>query len=130
MFKKKREENVAIDTIIGNGTSFSGRVVFEEALRIDGHFEGEIQGVGMLVVGQSGAVKADNIDVMDIFIGGSVEGNVSARGSVQIASNGSLKGNISYGVGLTVEEGGVFEGNSRRVATHPMGKGSENLSGN
>jgi len=115
MFKKKREESGIVDSVIGSNTSINGTITFENGLRIDGNFEGEIKGVGGLIVGQSGVVKAD-LDVVDLFIGGIVEGNVNARGRVQISASGRLIGNISASA-MMVEDGGLFEGTSRRASS-------------
>jgi len=55
---KEREK---VSTFLGKGTQFEGRLTFHRAIRIDGHFRGEISSDGILIVGEWGIIEANNM---------------------------------------------------------------------
>ncbi len=96
-------------TNIPEGGEIKGTIKFGAAMRIDGHFEGElITENGDLVVGKTGSVKA-NIRVRRAIIEGRVEGNIKASDKVEIWSKAQIKGNLQAKE-LVVEEGVSFTG--------------------
>lgn len=98
-------------TILGREAKFSGKLTFEGAVRIDGHFEGEIFTDDLLLVGPGAEVRAQ-INVGSIVINGSVEGDILAKSSVEIKAPGRLKGNVTTPT-LVIEKGVVFDGSCR-----------------
>ena len=115
----KREESAAsarinpadAHTILGREAKFHGKLTFEGAVRIDGHFEGEIFTDDLLLVGPGAEVHAQ-ISVGSIIINGSVEGDVVAKASVEIKAPGRLRGNVTTPT-LIVEKGVIFDGTCR-----------------
>ncbi|MBW2028366.1 MAG: polymer-forming cytoskeletal protein [Deltaproteobacteria bacterium] len=105
---KKRDE---INAFLGRGTTFEGKVTFDGAVRIDGHFKGEIFTEGILIVGESARIESD-IRVSQIIVSGEVHGNITAEKRVEIHSPGKVIGNIRAPV-VVIEEGVVFDGNCR-----------------
>jgi cytoskeletal protein CcmA (bactofilin family) len=99
-----------ISAFLGKETVFQGKMTFEGVFRLDGKFEGEIFESGTLIVGETAVVKG-KIGVNTLIINGHVEGEVYARGRVEIHSTGKLHGNLSAPV-ITIAEGGIFEGHS------------------
>ncbi|MEL7372138.1 MAG: polymer-forming cytoskeletal protein [Myxococcota bacterium] len=95
-------------TILGRESRFSGKLSFDGAVRIDGHFEGEISTEELLLVGPGAEVKA-KLNVGSVVISGSVEGDIEAKSSVEIKAPGRLKGNVVAPT-LVIEKGVVFEG--------------------
>ncbi|MEM7678641.1 MAG: polymer-forming cytoskeletal protein [Myxococcota bacterium] len=95
-------------TILGRESRFSGKLTFDGAVRIDGHFEGEISTNELLLVGPGAEVKA-KLNVGSVVISGSVEGDIEAKSSVEIKAPGRLKGNVTAPT-LVIEKGVVFEG--------------------
>ncbi|MFD0697604.1 polymer-forming cytoskeletal protein [Paenibacillus sp. GCM10027628] len=113
MFKSKKlsiNPNTT-DTLIGEGTSFEGRIKSEASIRIEGSITGDIECMGDVIVGEHGSVKS-NISARDVVLAGSVQGNVITKGKLTITSTGSLQGNISA-ASFIIEEGGLFQGNSK-----------------
>ena len=53
---KNRDE---INAFLGRDTEFEGKLSFKGAVRIDGHFTGEIFTEGTLIVGESAVIKSD-----------------------------------------------------------------------
>jgi cytoskeletal protein CcmA (bactofilin family) len=95
-------------TILGREAKFSGKLTFEGAVRIDGNFEGEIFTDDLLLVGPGADVKAQ-INVGSIIINGTVEGDITAKVSVEIKAPGRLRGNVVTPA-LIIEKGVVFDG--------------------
>ncbi len=106
-----------VEAILGENTSFEGKMGFEGMARLDGKFDGEIFSGDILIIGETAAVNAE-INVSSLLIDGKVSGNISATAKIEIHSTGKLYGNIITPT-LVIEEGGLFDG------TCKMGKGVE-----
>jgi cytoskeletal protein CcmA (bactofilin family) len=102
------KHEMVINSLIGEGTSLRGEFDVKGVLRIDGNFEGIINGDGKILIGEAGVAKSD-IEASVIIIGGIVQGNVIASRKVTILSTGKLIGDIKT-PRLVIEEGTVFEG--------------------
>jgi cytoskeletal protein CcmA (bactofilin family) len=100
-----------ISAFLGKESIFEGKMTFEGVFRLDGKFDGEIFESGTLIVGETAIVKG-KIGVNTLIINGQVEGEVYARGRVEIHSTGKLHGNLSTPI-ITIAEGGIFEGNCK-----------------
>lgn len=107
------EETVEINTLLGRGSAFEGKLTFEGAVRIDGEFSGEIFSDDILVVGEAGIVRAE-LEIGSLVIEGAVEGNIRAKRSVEIHAPGRVTGNIVT-PSLFIDRGVVFEGNCQMV---------------
>jgi cytoskeletal protein CcmA (bactofilin family) len=97
-----------VEAILGENTSFEGKMGFEGMARLDGKFDGEIFSGDILIIGETAAVNAE-INVSSLLIDGKVSGNVSATAKIEIHSTGKLYGNITTPT-LVIEEGGLFDG--------------------
>lgn len=116
MFGKDKEEKKKVGEIagfIGKGMAFEGRLSFEETIRVDGSFKGEISSVGTLVVGDGGHVEGE-IKVGSAIISGTVKGRLDASTRVELRSPGKFSGEIKTPT-LIIDEGVVFEGNCTMV---------------
>lgn len=103
---KKRDE---INALLGKDTEFEGKLSFRGAVRIDGHFKGEIFTEGTLMVGEAAMIESD-IHVSHIIISGEIRGNILADNRIEIHAPGKVFGNIQAPV-IVIEEGVIFEGN-------------------
>ena len=112
-----------LNAFLGEGTSFKGNLTFEGTVRIDGKLEGEIFTKDMLVIGERATVRAD-VNAGTIVIGGTVHGNVTASGKVELHSGAKLYGNIRT-PGLSIAEGVIFEGNCSMGKTDAGGGSSK-----
>lgn len=101
----------AINAFLGKDTEFEGKLSFKGAVRVDGHFTGEIFTEGTLIVGQSAVIKSD-IHVSHIIISGEIRGNIIADKRIEIHAPGKVFGNIQAPA-VVIEEGVIFEGNCR-----------------
>jgi cytoskeletal protein CcmA (bactofilin family) len=97
-----------VHTILGPESSFEGKLAFDGTVRIDGRFKGEIQTENVLVIGQGARVDA-TIAVGSIVINGEINGDITARHSVEIHSPGKVRGNITTPQ-LMIAKGVTFDG--------------------
>lgn len=110
--------------MLGKGTEFDGKLIFEGTVRIDGKFKGEVFTKGVLVIGESAMVHAE-VEADTIIISGEVHGNLVASNRIEVRSPGKLHGNIKTAT-LIVEEGVIFEGScqmnekEKKVAIAPV----------
>ena len=104
-----------VNAYFGKGSKFSGKLSFEGTVRIDGVVEGEIQSKDKLIIGESAEINA-NITVDNVFISGSVRGDVYAKGRIELLRTGKVYGNICTS-SLMVQEGGILEGACSMAAT-------------
>jgi cytoskeletal protein CcmA (bactofilin family) len=100
-----------INAFLGKDTEFEGKLSFKGAVRVDGHFKGEIFTDGTLIVGESAVIQSD-IHVSHIIVSGEITGNIIADSRIEIHAPGKVFGNIQSPV-ITIEEGVIFEGNCR-----------------
>jgi cytoskeletal protein CcmA (bactofilin family) len=99
-----------INTLLGRGSEFEGKLTFEGTVRIDGTLKGEVFSDDVLIVGEGARVEAE-IDVGEIIIQGTVVGNIRAKRSIELLTPGRVKGDLST-PSLQIDKGVIFEGRS------------------
>jgi cytoskeletal protein CcmA (bactofilin family) len=102
------KNNSVMNSIIGEGSVFEGKFYISGSLQVDGRFEGEIQTMDQVVVGETGKVKTD-ILANRVVVGGTVIGNIEAQEDVSLLSTGRVLGNIRAPL-VHIEEGVVVKG--------------------
>lgn len=95
-------------TIIGSDSHFRGELTFERAARVNGKFDGKIQGKGELHINDSALAKAD-IDAGAVNVDGRIEGNINAKETVRLNAKGVIKGDI-VAAKMIMAEGASFFG--------------------
>ena len=100
-----------INTLLGKGSTFDGKLTFEGTVRIDGRLSGEIFSDDVLVVGEGAEVKA-KIEVGTLIVEGRVEGNIRATQLVELHAPARVRGNIET-PSLFIDKGVIFEGNCK-----------------
>ncbi len=100
-----------VNTLVGRGSHFEGKMTFEGTVRVDGSFAGEIVSDDTLIIGEGAEVRAE-LDVATVVIYGMVYGNIRASNCVELHAPGQLVGNI-VSPALVVERGATFDGNCR-----------------
>jgi len=106
------------DTLIGQGTTIDGHLTCQTNLRIEGHFQGEIEASGTVTVGEQGVATA-NIQARELVIAGKVYGDVTTKGKLIITGKGQFHGNYQ-GSSIIIHEGGIFSGESRMEKSEPL----------
>jgi cytoskeletal protein CcmA (bactofilin family) len=100
-----------INTLLGRGSAFDGKLTFEGTVRIDGKLSGEIFSNDVLVIGEGAEVSAE-IDVGVVIVEGSVTGNIRAKRGVELHAPARVRGNIET-PSLFIDKGVLFEGTCR-----------------
>ncbi|HPO50504.1 MAG TPA: polymer-forming cytoskeletal protein [Spirochaetota bacterium] len=100
--------NKKIKTILGKNTIFNGNLSFKDSLKINGTFIGNIEALGLLVVGENASVQA-NIRAKSIVVYGTVKGDVNAEEKVEMLSTGRVYGNIKAKK-IKIADGVIFNG--------------------
>jgi cytoskeletal protein CcmA (bactofilin family) len=107
---KKGKKHDSISTFLGPDASIDGTVEFRGAIRLDGNVKGKIKSNGgTVIVGEKAVVEA-KITVGVAIIMGVVHGTIDAKDRIEIYPPGRVVGDIQAPV-ITVEEGGIFNGN-------------------
>lgn len=117
MSGNKKDQKEEINTLLGVGTEFEGKLSFEGAVRIDGKFTGEIQSGGMLIIGEKAVVRAE-IQAGVILIYGEARGRLTARNRIEGYAPAKIFGEIHTPV-LVFGEGVIFEGTSHMIENPP-----------
>ncbi|BBI35346.1 bactofilin family protein [Cohnella abietis] len=112
MFKNKKTkiDPNSTDTLIGEGSSFEGKIKSEAGIRVEGEMIGDIECAGDITIGEGGIARS-NIKARNIIVAGQVIGNVTASEKLTIKATGKLHGN-STANDLSIESGGIFQGSS------------------
>lgn len=97
-----------IDNILGANTRFSGELVSDGNIRIDGEFEGHIETAGNVIVGPDARMIA-SVHATAVQVWGAVEGDIVTRGRLEILPSGRVFGNLRV-ASLLIDEGGIFRG--------------------
>lgn len=106
-----------INTLLGRGTSFEGKLTFEGTVRIDGKLVGEIFSDDILVIGEGADVKA-KIEVGTLIVEGNVDGNVKAGKLVELHAPARVRGNLETPQ-LFIDKGVIFEGHCKMDGVAP-----------
>ena len=113
---------------VGNGTTLTGEANFKGMLRVDGGLSGRVSSAdGTLIVSTNGLVEAD-VEVATAKIYGTVRGNVTATGLIELGRTARVTGNIST-PSLIIEGGAVFEGQCRMSAAEAESSGAGKTKG-
>ncbi len=97
-----------ITSVLGDGTTWKGRLSGSGGVRIEGAFEGEIALNGMLVVGATGRVTCEHLQAHTVIVAGAVRGDITAQ-KVEIRSTGRVWGDVVT-VSFSTEEGAFLRG--------------------
>ena len=117
MFNKKEKEPMRKETpieksdikaFLGPGSQFEGKLVFNEIVRLDGAFRGEVTSHDTLIVGESADIQAD-VQVGTLILSGKFKGNVKAKSRVELRAPANVDGTIETPA-LSVEDGVTLNG--------------------
>lgn len=97
-----------IHNVLSSGTVFTGNLVTQDDIRIDGVIEGNIVSKGKIIIGNNGQVSGD-VECVNLDLIGEVIGNISCQDIVILRSTSRLEGNVVTQV-LEIEPGAKFTG--------------------
>ena len=100
-----------LNALLGKGSSFEGKLLFEGSVRIDGKFTGEIISTDTLIIGEGADVKGE-IAVGTLVIVGDYNGNAKASKSVELRAPAKVRGTLTT-ASIVIERGVFFDGNCK-----------------
>ncbi len=109
MRKETPLEKSEIKAFLGPGSKFEGKLFFDEIVRLDGTFKGEINSRDTLIIGETADIEGD-VEVGTFILSGRFKGNVKATSRVELRRPAQIEGTLETPV-LVVEEGVVLNGN-------------------
>ena len=93
---------------VGRGINVSGRLVFQEPVRIEGRFRGEVSSSELVVISEQASVEG-KVRTPRVLVLGELTGDVVGAKSAVLGPRARVKGNIRCET-LTVCEGAQLEG--------------------
>lgn len=97
-----------IKAFLGPGSKFEGKLSFNEMVRLDGTFSGEIESSDTLVVGETAEIDGD-IKVGALILSGKFKGDIKATAVVELRAPAKVEGKIET-PSLKVEDKVIFNG--------------------
>jgi len=82
-----------IKAFLGPGSKFEGKLSFDEMVRLDGTFSGEIESSDTLVVGETAQIEG-TIKVGAIILSGQFKGTLVATTLVELRAPAQVEGTI------------------------------------
>ncbi len=117
MRKESPLEKSDIKAFLGPGSQFEGRLAFNEIVRLDGAFRGEVSSKDTLIVGETADLQAE-VTVGTLILSGRFKGNIKAVTRVELRAPAQVEGSIETPA-LSIEDGVFFNG------TVVMARGNE-----
>ncbi len=119
MFSNKKQEQtkmkkpVAIDkadikAFLGPGSKFEGKLSFDEMVRLDGIFNGEIRSSDTLIVGETAEIEG-SIHVGALILSGRFKGDIKATTMVELRAPAQVEGTVET-PSLKIDEKVLFNG--------------------
>ena len=115
-----------VGTLIGKGAVFDGNLSAPETVRIDGTLNGNCNCKELLIVGVDGKINGDIIS-QNVIISGRVDGDIEAKGKLELLSTGKLVGNITAR-SLVVDEDASFDGRCTMTTNNADAKSGKDSS--
>lgn len=106
-----------IKAFLGPGSQFEGKLQFNEIVRLDGTFRGEIVSDDTLIVGETAHIEAE-VTVGSLILSGTIKGNIKATGKIELKAPANVTGNIETPI-LSVEEGVVLNSTLTMKSARP-----------
>jgi cytoskeletal protein CcmA (bactofilin family) len=97
-----------LNALLGKGSSFEGKLLFEGSVRIDGKFTGEIVSTDTLIIGEGADVKGE-IQVGSLVVVGDYNGNAKASKGVELRAPAKVRGTLVT-ASIVIERGVFFDG--------------------
>jgi cytoskeletal protein CcmA (bactofilin family) len=102
------KDSGGLTAFIDRGSDFEGKLSFQDTVRIDGRFSGEITSENTLIVGEGGEIHA-KIRSATVAISGTVEGDIVATKRLVLHKTAQVTGDVETPC-LVIEDGAVFNG--------------------
>ena len=114
--KKSKRRNVPpakFDTFLGPDTNINGNLESKGSIRIEGTIKGDVNVTGDLLIGEKANITG-NVFANDVYISGTLEGNVYAKGMLKAFCSAKLYGDIEVKSFVT-DEGAQIHGKCNMI---------------
>ncbi len=101
-------EKADIKAFLGPGSRFEGKLSFDEMVRLDGIFSGEINSTDTLIVGETAEIEG-SIHVGALILSGRFKGDIKATAMVELRAPAQVEGSIES-PSLKIDEKVIFNG--------------------
>lgn len=108
MIFKSDSNSGELNGFLDSGSRVEGELHFDTTFRIDGKLTGKVVSDGDLQVGEGGELDGE-VRVGQLFVSGTVRGEIHAARRVQIAATGKAFAEL-HTPSLVIEDGALFEG--------------------
>ena len=106
--RRLRDQSSGKATLINEGCKITGEITGNGNFQINGEVAGDCDINGTLQLAGSGywlgSIRADNV-----IVAGHIEGDITARGKVEITNTARITGTVT-GEAIAVAEGAIVEG--------------------
>jgi len=99
---------------VGHGVNVSGKLIFNEPVRIEGTFRGEVTSTSLVVIAETGTVEG-RMKASRLVVLGEMRGDIVDASRAYLGSHARVYGDITAD-NLTVCEGAYFSGNVRMTS--------------
>lgn len=106
--------SIGRETVLAQGQSFEGNLTGEGAVRLEGAFRGDISLRGVVSISMSGSLVG-TIEATNVFISGTVEGDIIAHGKLRMSTGSKITGDIQSQI-LAIDDGASFNGRSTMLS--------------
>ncbi len=96
-------------TVIGPDAKFKGELSFEKGVRVEGHFEGQIQSKGTLHIAEGAGVTA-SIEAANVRVEGACKGDLNVSEKLHLLATAKVEGDLRTNR-LEIADGAIFIGN-------------------
>jgi cytoskeletal protein CcmA (bactofilin family) len=121
MFGRRKQVSTRIDTLLGKTAKLDGDLEFSGGLHLDGRVNGNVRSNaedgGALSVSESGVIEG-NVDVTNIVMNGTVNGDIHAGDRLVLGGSARVNGNVHYGV-IEMAPGAVITGKLIPIGKDP-----------
>ena len=99
---------------VGQGVNVSGKLIFNEPVRIEGTFRGEVTSSSLVVIAETGTVEG-RMKASKLVVLGEMRGDIVDASRAYLGSHARVYGDI-MAENLTVCEGAYFSGNVKMTS--------------
>ncbi|MCX7773925.1 MAG: polymer-forming cytoskeletal protein, partial [Clostridia bacterium] len=92
MFSKKNAP-LAMDTVLGEYTTFVGNIESEGSIKILGKVEGDVKAGGDVYIESPSTING-NIYGSNVYVSGTIKGNILSKGILHLMAQARLYGDI------------------------------------
>lgn len=99
---------------VGPNTNISGKLIFQEPVRIEGTFKGEVTSSELVVIAPGARIIDGRVRAARLVVLGQLLGDVLEAERVVLGPKAIVNGDICTAY-LTIQDGAVFNGKSRML---------------